>query len=367
MAGAACAARGIGLRNHGIIHLLPVLLLVIVIGIVGCSASDGSDSATTGEGTSADAETGLVNAGSGGTSPAVTAADEAVPTDSSGNPIDTSRTGTRDHTPRVLQPDAPGLTTCGNEHVTIDTSNIGDGYVEIDYHGDSSKVKIQITPPNGNTYTYDVKDFTPGGYETFPLTCGDGEYKVGIYTNVQDNMYATEYETDLSVQLADAFSPFLYPNQLVWFTASTKAVAAAEEAATPADTDLDAVSLIYDYVIHHMTYDWEKARTVKSGYIPDVDAVLASGKGICFDYSSLLTAMLRSQRIPTRMEIGYAGTAYHAWVSTYLDETGWVNGIIRFDGTSWELMDPTLATTKTEKQYKDFIQTGSNYRAIYLY
>lgn len=67
--------------------------------------------------------------------------------------------------------------------------------------------------------------------------------------------------------------------------------------------------------------------------------------GICFDYASVMTTMLRSQRIPTRLEIGYAGENYHAWISTYIKDIGWVNGIIEFNGTSWTLMDPTYAST----------------------
>ena len=48
-------------------------------------------------------------------------------------------------------------------------------------------------------------------------------------------------------------------------------------------------------------------------------------KGICFDYAALMTAMLRSQGIPTKLEIGYSGEVYHAWISTYIDEIGWVD------------------------------------------
>ncbi|SDZ94875.1 Transglutaminase-like superfamily protein [Lachnospiraceae bacterium NK3A20] len=295
----------------------------------------------------------------------VTAADKAIPTDRNGDPIDLSATGSRDNTPSVLSPAADGTVTYGTSNVTIDASHMADGYLSIAYHGTSPKVKIQITPPNGNTYTYDVT--TPGSYEVFPLTCWSGSYRVGIYTNVVDNKYAAEYETSLDVSLDNEFAPFLYPNQLVWFTKDSAAVAAAQEVCKPANDDFDAISLIYDYVIHHMTYDWEKAEHVQSGYIPDVDEVLRTGKGICFDYAALLASMLRSQRIPTRMEIGYAGTAYHAWISTYIEEVGWVNGIIKFDGRNWQLMDPTLATTQSEDAYKDYIQAGDNYRTIYLY
>ena len=62
--------------------------------------------------------------------------------------------------------------------------------------------------------------------------------------------------------------------------------------------------------------------------LPDIDEVMRRKQGICFDYSSLMAAMLRSQRIPTRLEFGYAGDAYHAWITTYIEDEGWINGII---------------------------------------
>ena len=98
-----------------------------------------------------------------------------------------------------------------------------------------------------------------------------------------------------------------------------------------------------------------------------MDEVLYTKKGICLDYAALMTAMLRSQRIPTRMEVGYAGTAYHAWISTYITDIGWVNGMIQFDGKDWSLMDPTFASTTSEKELKSFLNDSSNYRLKYIY
>ena len=89
---------------------------------------------------------------------------------------------------------------------------------------------------------------------------------------------------------------------------------------------------VYEYVIKNIAYDTAKASSVQSGYLPDVDAVLASKKGICFDYAALMTAMLRSQDVPTKLVIGYTGSLYHAWVNVYIDNVGWVDNIIYFDG-----------------------------------
>ena len=52
--------------------------------------------------------------------------------------------------------------------------------------------------------------------------------------------------------------------------------------------------------------------------------LLAQKKGICFDYAALMTAMLRSQDIPTKLVVGYTGNLYHAWINVYLEGQGWV-------------------------------------------
>ena len=281
------------------------------------------------------------------------------------SPDASSMHGTREHTPRVLTPKAPGTSVLGTRDVSLDVSNARDGYFCASYTGDSDKVKLQVVTKDQITYTYDLP--SDGSLQVFPFSDGSGDYSIGVYTNVENTLYATEYQTTLSVSLENEYLPFLYPNQYVWFTTGTKAVEKAAEIVTPADTDLDAVTLIYDYVINHVSYDWDEAKNVESGYLPDVDEVLESGKGICFDYSALMAAMLRSQRIPTRLEIGYAGTTYHAWISTYIEEIGWVNGIIQFDGTDWSLMDPTLASTESSREVKKFISDGTQYRTCYLY
>lgn len=122
-----------------------------------------------------------------------------------------------------------------------------------------------------------------------------------------------------------------------------------------------------NYVTANITYDTEEAENVESGYIPDPDEVLRTKRGICLDYASLLCAMLRSQRIPTQLEVGYAGTVYHAWLSVYIDNIGWINGMIRFDGRDWTIMDPTFAANSAEKKLRKFLGDSSNYQTKYTY
>ena len=121
-------------------------------------------------------------------------------------------------------------------------------------------------------------------------------------------------------------------------------------------------------MVRNLTNYKQKAKNVQSGYLPNVDKVLAEKKGICFDYAALMTAMLRSQGIPTKLVVGYTGDVYHAWINTFIPEKGWVEGIIFFDGTTWKLMDPTFASSANQsKQIMEYIGNGSNYSAKYVY
>ena len=118
-------------------------------------------------------------------------------------------------------------------------------------------------------------------------------------------------------------------------------------------------------MIRNFTYDYDKAASVKSGYLPVVDEVFQSNTGICFDYAAVMASMLRTQNIPTRLEVGYVGEEYHAWISTYIKDVGWVNGIIEFDGSNWNLLDPTFASTS--KSPTNFITEDSKYLTKYVY
>ena len=151
------------------------------------------------------------------------------------------------------------------------------------------------------------------------------------------------------------------------FTADSLPVAKAEELADDASSDLDIISSVYNYIITHFTYDYSKASSVTSGYLPDIDEVFTSEKGICFDYAALMSAMLRSQRIPTKLEVGYSGDVYHAWISCYVDEIGWVDNIIEFDGKNWSIMDPTLAANNSASDVKKYVGNGKNYVTKYTY
>ena len=275
-----------------------------------------------------------------------------------------SDTGTRDNTPFCLVPAADGLLETRNDVAVIDYSHADQGYICADYSGSVSKIKLILSGPDGTDYTYDLHG---NGYEVFPLSAGSGSYKATIYENISGTSYSTCLYAGFDAALANEFGPFLYPNQYVNFNADSKAVAKGAELAAGADTDLDVVISIYNYITASITYDYTKAADPPTGYVTDVDEILASGTGICLDYAALMSAMLRSQQIPTRLEVGYAKDAYHAWISVYTEETGWLNGLIEFTGSSWTLVDPTFGANSSEKSLKKFIGDGTNYTLKKVY
>ena len=173
------------------------------------------------------------------------------------------------------------------------------------------------------------------------------------------------YKDTIEVAIENEFSPCLYPNQYTWFTEDSQAVSKASGLTRDVKDGLEAVGAVYDFVISNVSYDEEKARTVESGYLPDVDETLESGKGICFDYAALMTAMLRSQGIPTKLEIGYSGEVYHAWISTWLEEKGWVENIIEFDGEKLVSDRSYAGGGNKPSSVKKYIGDGSNYTVMY--
>lgn len=274
-----------------------------------------------------------------------------------------SNIDTRSSEPVCLVPRAFGEVVLGEGDISVDASNSSEGYLYVKYSGNNDDVKMQISCDGGITYTYKILE----GDTVIPLTQGDGEYQIVVYEGMGNGQYSALFADVINVEVLNEFGPYLYPNYYVDFNDESNAVAIGQELAKSCTCDLEVIGAVYDYVIANIEYDHEEAQTVATNYVPDIDEILETKKGICFDYASLMASMLRSQRIPTKLEIGYAGDAYHAWVTTYVQDIGWINGIIQFDGNDWTLMDPTFAANADAKTLKKFVGDGSNYTIKYEY
>lgn len=261
--------------------------------------------------------------------------------------------------------EASGVLTKSEGGAEIDYSNTKDGYVMVRYTLQTQqRLKVMIKG-NTTTYTYNL---TPGQWTAFPLSDENGRYQIGVYQNVSGAKYAAVASLSIDVTMTDEFAPFLHSNQYVDFDAAPNAVTKAAQLTQGIQDPLKKVEKIYDFVVQSLTYDKELAATVKSGYLPILDEVLASRKGICFDYAALMTGMLRSQGVPTKLVVGYAGEVYHAWISVWSESNGWVDGVIWFDGSSWQRMDPTFASSGgSGSDILSYIGNGANYTAKYFY
>ncbi len=120
---------------------------------------------------------------------------------------------------------------------------------------------------------------------------------------------------------------FLEPDKLVPIT-GIPAQLATEQTKT-AGTPLARASAMYEYVFKTLRYD-------KSGTgWGNGDAIWAcdAKRGNCTDFHSLFIAMARSQKIPSRFEIGFSIptdkpsgdiAGYHCWADFYTSDLGWV-------------------------------------------
>jgi transglutaminase-like putative cysteine protease len=235
----------------------------------------------------------------------------------------------------------------GNDQATIDATDKSEGYVLARWTAESGvRLKVLITGPSGVQYTYNLR--SDGAYEVFPFSDGNGSYTIGVYRNTSGNKYATVYKTTLNVAMQNAYAAFLHPNQYVHYRTDSRAIRLAAELTAGSGDTLTKVAAIYRYVTENIRYDYDLAANVQSGYLPDIDAVLAKKRGICFDYAAVMTAMLRGLGIPTKLVVGYCNTEYHAWISVHVEGQGWVNSVVYFDGAAWHHMDPTYAASHPE-------------------
>ena len=211
---------------------------------------------------------------------------------------------------------------------TLDATHADSGYVMVKMSS-SKKLKVRIT--GDEQYTYDLAG--DGEYDVYPLQNGNREYTLVVYEQVKGNSYSQVLSRTLRPEMADVNAPFLGPNCYTWYTADSAVVQLGNELCAGLTTDQEKVNAVYQYVTSNYIYDYMTAMMVsagqQSGYVPDLDAMLEKKMGICFDFSALMGALLRSQGIPTQMVMGYADITYHAWNNILIDGE-WV----RYDATS---------------------------------
>ena len=235
--------------------------------------------------------------------------------------------------------------------VYLSLSSINDGYIGLALKEQSDKkVKLRIVKDD-KTYTYDVDSTEMTAY---PLQMGNGTYLIKAMENIEGNQYAVLYSKEINVNLEDENLVYLYPNQIVNYDKSDKVIDKSFEITKGDKNDLKRTYDLYQYVMAALNYDDDKAKNVVNIYtLPNLEEAMDKGKGICFDYASLLAALCRCQHIPARVIVGYTDIEYHAWVEIYIESEGWINPKYYFDSENWSIVDPT------------FDDSGNDYEGAY--
>lgn len=266
--------------------------------------------------------------------------------------------------PKIKTGSFTGAKTVSNDVACADITSADMGVIKVTYSGECGKVKVRITKGEA-VYDYDLD---PAG-TVFPLQSGSGTYNIKVLENVSGKTYAVALDEDFSADIKSEFAPYLVPSQYINYSQSDDCVYKAAELCAGKSGTIEKAAAMFGYITSNVKYDKELAASVKSGYVPNPDKTLESGKGICFDYASLFASMCRSQNIPAKLVMGYVrGNVYHSWNEIYTEESGWVTVDIFLKGSGWELLDPTFYASASDKSsVAEYIGDGSDYSAIYYY
>lgn len=335
------------------------------------SSSDEVISSSTFSESSSDSSSGGFSSSSVLSENSSSSSSKAIPSSSSSRPSESQNSSSSSPPPKVVIPNfevptSPGTAVITATGAAVDYSNASSGYVSVKYTGGSKRVKFRYVCSD-KTYNFDIP--VNGTVVYLPLSCGSGSYTFYVFENIEGNVYSTLMKETVSINIANSTKPYTYPNQFVSYNKSSQCVKKAAELCAGKTGVIDKISAIFLYISENVTYDYNLASTVKSGYIPNPDKTLSSKKGICFDYASLMSAMLRSQGIPTRLVVGYASPdIYHAWNEVYTEQTGWITPELLMNNRGYNIADATFySSAKDKKTISDYIMNSTNYSAVYYY
>ncbi len=243
---------------------------------------------------------------------------------------------------------------------SICTDYIDQGLLRICYVKQADvKHKLQVLCGDKHI-EYNLK--ADGSIEDFSLQFGSGDYTARILQNQSGSNYIEAESKEFSVTLSSDTACYLNSVQNVTWDYDMqpildvrKIVAPALEHAKDDDLQSECTRDIYNYICTHIEYDNGKTENVGYDYLPDIEQTYSTGKGICYDYASLLAAMLRSIGIPAKLVKGYANYnpgVYHAWNEV------WLSG-------EWKVIDTTLDASTGA--YDQMLKNASDYTKVSEY
>lgn len=178
--------------------------------------------------------------------------------------------------------------------------------------------------------------------ENIPLPFGSGIYDLTLYQGKGDDFIPMEtkrfYASFSNLQLAKQktiLSPGIQDKQVDHLL---KTKFKNWRSWTP---DM-RVAKVHQYVTRSFSYDYELAENLEPWYLPDTKRLVQQQEGICYDFASLTSSLLREMNVPTRVVMGYPKDfdVYHSWNEVYVKR-------------SWKVVDTTFDLGKnTRTPYK---------------
>ncbi|MDY3368225.1 transglutaminase-like domain-containing protein [Zhenhengia yiwuensis] len=237
----------------------------------------------------------------------------------------------------------------------VDTKDLEKGIVHISYKSSSgNRLKVMIEK-DGQKYTYNLD--SQGKTETYPLQLGNGQYKISILENTTGSKYKLVHTEEVTLAMKNPNDVYLNSIQSIEWSDTSGAIQKGNVLTKSIMNDEGKVSTLYDYITKDYSYDYNKLETLPTTYLPVIDETFKVQSGICYDFSALYAAMLRSQGIPVKLVKGYTPNAkgYHAWNEAYDVKTG-----------TWSIIDTTYdlqmvkknRVVNMKKKAEDYEKTG---------
>ena len=202
---------------------------------------------------------------------------------------------------------------------------------------DDSKIKILINKDN----KYSIYNIIPNGIANFfPLQDGSGEYNISILESKGGKGYKYIEQSTVLTEIESQNNVFLNPMQYNNWLENDKFTKLIDEITLQAETDSEILQSIYNYMIENFNYDYEKANLVDTNYLPNIDLLLTTSKGICYDYSAILSAALRYKGVPAKLIKGNTTflEEYHSWNEVLIND-------------EWVTIDTTIDTYYNEYNF----------------
>ncbi|MGL4345648.1 MAG: transglutaminase-like domain-containing protein [Cellulosilyticaceae bacterium] len=239
----------------------------------------------------------------------------------------------------------------------LDSSQSNRGIIHVSYKGDTAKRAKLMVEKDKQKYTYDL--IRKGEKESFPLQLGNGKYKLTVLENTEGTKYRVVESQTIDVKMDSQTDVYLNSVQNVNWSTDSQAIKNAIKLTQNSTDKGQKTQTLYENMIYQYKYDYDKLATLPTTYLPIIDATFKVKTGICYDFSSLYAAMLRSQGIPCKLVKGYSSNAegYHAWNEMYDAKT-----------QSWQIIDTTydLQVIKKNPKVKK-VKSTKDYQKVYEY